>query len=353
MAPPRNAADPTAARPTRTRERQGRARLAATALLGALIVVVGAACDSAAPTRSPIETVPADARVVWSIDIRALVADEDVVSLYGQIPREPDDPATFAEFVEEAENMAGVGVGDVSEVVYFVAGDLAAISDDAGKYGFLATGNFDSGEMFAAIEAEAEGETERTQYGGHELLTDVSGETTFTVIDGMYVSGSLDAVHDVIDVAEGEAEALSGTLLDRLDAMEDSWVQLAADVGEDATDLADGVRDALPVDLGLEDTEGFALSVGKQGDDFSAVLTVTYTSPAEAAEAAEVIEALVTLYEAFGAAESDDPLAGLLDELQVESAGSDMSVSLALSVEQVEDLLSLLADSPEATGSES
>ena len=351
MAPPRNAADPTAARPTRTRERQGRARLAAMALSGALIVVVGAACDSAAPTRSPIETVPADARVVWSIDVRALVADEDVASLYGQIPREADDPATFAEFVEEAENMAGVGVGDVSEVVYFVAGDLAAISDDAGKYGFLATGNFDREDVFVAIEAE--GETERTQYGGHELLTDVSGETTFTVIDGMYVSGSLDAVHDVIDVAEGEAEALSGTLLDRLDAMEDSWVQLAADVGEDATDLADGVRDALPVDLGLEDTEGFALSVGKQGDDFSAVLTVTYTSPAEAAEAAEVIEALVTLYEAFGAAESDDPLAGLLDELQVESAGSDMSVSLALSVEQVEDLLGLLADSPEATGSES
>ena len=346
MAPPRNAAGPTAAGPTRTRERQGRARLAATALSGALIMVVGAACDSAAPTRTPIETVPADARVVWSIDVGALVADEDVASLYGVIPREADDPATFAEFVEEAENMAGVGVGDVSEVVYFVAGDLAAISDDAGKHGFLATGDF-------AIEAEAEGETERTQYGGHELLTDVSGETTFTVIDGMYVSGALDAVHDVIDVAEGEAEALSGALLDRLDAMEDSWVQLAADVGEDATDLADGVRDALPVDLGLEDTEGFALSVGKQGDDFSAVLTVTYTSPAEAAEAAEVIEALVTLYEAFGAAESDDSLAGLLDELQVESAGSDMSVSLALSVEQVEDLLGLLVDSPETTGSES
>ena len=74
---------------------------------------------------------------------------------------------------------------------------------------------------------------------------------------------------------------------------------------------------------------------------------------AEATEAAEVIEALVTLSEAFGAAELDDSLAGLLDELQVESAGNDMSVSLALSVEQVEDLLDLLVDSPEAIGSES
>ena len=351
MAPPRNAAGPTAAGPTRTRERQGRARLAATALSGALIVFVGAACDRAAPTRTPIETVPADARVVWSIDVRALLADEDVASLYGRIPREPDDPATFAEFVEATENMAGVGVGDVSEVVYFVAGDLADIGEDAGKYGFLATGDFDREDVFAAIEAE--GEAERTQYGGHELLTDVSGEMTFTVIDGMYVSGSLDAVHDVIDVAEGEAEALSGTLLDQLDAMEDSWVQLAADVGASAIDLADGVRDVLPIDLGLESTEGFGLSVGKQGDDFSAVLTVTYASQAEAAEAADVIEALVTLSEAFGAAELDDSLAGLLDELQVESAGNDMSVSLALSVEQVEDLLDLFVDSPEAIGSES
>ena len=120
-----------------------------------------------------------------------------------------------------------------------------------------------------------------------------------------------------------------------------------------AIDLADGVRDVLPIDLGLESTEGFGLSVGKQGDDFSAVLTVTYASRAEAAEAADVIEALVTLSEAFGAAELDDSLAGLLDELQVESAGNDMSVSLALSVEQVEDLLDLLVDSPEAIGSES
>ena len=351
MAPPRNAAGPTATGPTRTRERQGRARLAATALSGALIVFVGAACDRAAPTRTPIETVPADARVVWSIDVRALVADEDVASLYGRIPREPDDPATFAEFVEATENMAGVGVGDVSEVVYFVAGDLADIGENAGKYGFLATGDFDRDEVFAAIEAEA-GETERMQYGGHDLLTDVSGEMTFTVIDGMYVTGSLDAVHDVIDVAEGEAEALSGTLLDQLDAMEDSWVQLAADVGASASDLADGVGDVLPIDLGLESTEGFGLSVGKQGDDFSAVLTVTYASRAEAAEAADVIEALVTLSEAFGAAESDDPLAGVLDELQVESSGNDMSVSLTLSVEQVEDLLGSLVDSPEATGSE-
>ena len=205
--------------------------------------------------------------------------------------------------------------------------------------------------MFAAIEAE--GEAERTQYGGHELLTDVSGETTFTVIDGMYVSGSLDAVHDVIDVAEGEAEALGGTLLDRLEAMEDSWVQLAADVGESASDLADGVENVLPIDLGLESIEGLGLSVGKQRDDFSAVLTVTYASRAEAAEAADVIEALVTLSEAFGAAELGDSLAGLLDELQVESAGNDMSVSLALSVEQVEGLLDLLVDSPEAIGSES
>ena len=353
MAPLRNSAGPTAAGLTRTRERQGRARLAATALSGALIVFVGAACDRAAPTRTPIETVPADARVVWSIDVRALLADEDMASLYSRIPREPDDPATFAEFVEATENMAGVGEGDVSEVVYFVAGDLAAISEDAGKFGLLATGDFDRGEVFAAIEAEAEGGTERMQYGGHELLTDVSGEMTFTVIDGMYVSGSLDAVHDVIDVAEGEAEALSGTLLDQLDAMEDSWVRLAADVGASAIDLADGVEDVLPIDLGLESTEGFGLSVGKQGDDFSAVLTVTHASTAQATEAAEVIEALVTLSEAFGAAELDDSLVGLLDELQVESAGNDMSVSLALSVEQVKDLLDLFVDSPEAIGSES
>ncbi len=352
MAPPWNAAGPTAAGPTRTRERQGRARLATTALLGALIAVVGAACDSPAPSRSPIEIVPADAAVVGFIDVRALVADEDVASLYDRIPREPEDPATFAEFLEEIESEAGVAVDDVSEVVYFFSGDLAALDDDAAKYGFLAAGAFDREEVFAAIEAGTEGQTERTQYGGHELLTNDYDETAFTVIDGTFVSGSLDAVHDVIDVAEGEAEALSGPLLDRLDAMEDSWVKLAADAGEDAADLTDGMEDALPVDLGLEDAEGLALSIGKQGDDFSAVLTVTYPNPEAAAEAAEVIEALVTLYKAFGAAESDDPLAALLDELQVESADNDMSVSLALSVEQVEDLLGLLVDSPEATGSE-
>jgi hypothetical protein len=169
---------------------------------------------------------------------------------------------------------------------------------------------------------------------------------SIAIVDGAAVIGTPDAVRGVIDVDQGDADALSGDLLTFYDDLGDVWGKFAVTIPDSAKEDLDGLAGediGLPVDLGaLLDIEAVGVSADKDDSDGVLRVLLRYATEAQATEAEDMIDSLLTLVTMFG---GDDPALDALDKLNVSVDGTDLVIEVREDIEAAKEQLRQLIES--------
>lgn len=300
-----------------------------------ILGLIAAACGSSDSTKA-IDLVPAQSNALGSIDLAQVLSDADVQAGYEMIAAANDDaPATFEELLALGVEEVGVDLKGFQEIVFF--GELEGA--DADFAGVMASGSPPQEEIFEALLAVEGNDLVTAEYGGQSLLLSGEDESATTVLGGVLVLGSVNAVHAVVDVFNGDADALEGDLLDAYDELGDVWVKVVLDVPAGATDdlMGDGGDIGLPIDLGgILDIERVTVVADRNGEDGVLAVTLVYATDEEAANTAETLDALLTLASSF----SDDPqLDSLTEMLSITSTEESVELEIRQTIQEILDSL--------------
>jgi hypothetical protein len=202
--------------------------------------------DQRAPAAS---AVPARAQMIASYDT-GMITDpttQAVANAYLRqvIPEDSEQPRTVEGYLEEARGVASaqsnLSLAAVSGATMFVEYPEMESMMGAGAtrqptpyVGVLVESAWSEDDVVSLLERSASAEVDEETYKGTTLYTSTSSETT--VAFGKYgenrwVLGTIAAAKDAIDVAEGDAEPVSGQLKTAYEGTaDDGYVRFAATV---------------------------------------------------------------------------------------------------------------------------
>lgn len=326
-------------------------RVLAVALL-AVMSVLAAACGTAV-AGDPTGLVPARANLVGSADLPEILSDEDVGEFYSIIAEangDPEMPQTLEELLAFAEEQTCLDLTTLGEAIIFAeisdfeSADLDSQQEE-GYFGLIAAGAPDG--LFEKVQESAPNEFDETEYKGVALLESTDDSMAIAIVDGAAVVGTLDAVRGVIDVDQGDADALSGDLLAFYDSIGDVWGKVVLTVPAEAKAELDGMAGeemGLPVDVSaLLDVEAIGISGDKQDNDGVLRVVLRYATEQQVTEAEGMINSLLTLVKMFA---GDDPALDALDKLDISVAGTDLTIEVREDIEAAkEQLRQLIASS--------
>ena len=194
--------------------------------------------------------IPARSNVVMSMSFDALLEDDAIRSavnsgLSNGAPEDSMVPTSVSEAFQMAEEQAGVDPRNLNEVVLF--GESSDEDGEESEYvGWLAYTDWSQSELQTLIEEESEGDITTEEYEGTTVyVTDDMDDTTERVAilsDGTIVLGREGATNDVIDIRNGNGDAISGDILSAWNATTGDYATFAVDITPE--DLPDGQAEA-------------------------------------------------------------------------------------------------------------
>lgn len=198
----------------------------------------------------PAADIPARSNVAMSMSFDAILEDEAIrgavnSALSKQATEESMIPASVSEAFDMAEQQAGVDPRKLNEVVLF--GESSGDSGEESDYvGWLTYTDWSQSKLQALIEEESQGEMTTEEYEGTTVYvtedTDDTTERVAILSDGTIVLGRAGATNDVIDLRNGNGEAISGDLLSAWDATSGDYVTFAMNINPE--DLPEGQAEA-------------------------------------------------------------------------------------------------------------
>lgn len=315
----------------------------------AVAVTLGVTLGTSEPTPTPTPTpeaeaeelVPSDANFIASIWINTILTDEDLITAYNEASKEPDIPETVDEALEEVEDEFGIDLRDFLEGVVF--GDTE--SDD--YFGAIIEGTFDPEALIESIEEAIGEEMAISTYKGYQIYTMPVEDEAVAICflsDDTVAIGHAGAVKDVIDVKEGDAEPLSGPIVEVYDSLGDVWIKGAVELPEEAMGeflgeiLEDGEITGLEA---FEDLEVVGFRLDKEGENISLQIKLYFSNAESAADAEDVISSMIILLPLMS---PDIPpeIADLLKELSISRSYSWLTITLEITVDEIEELMEAL-----------
>ena len=302
------------------------------------VLALASACGGGSSSDSEGGKVPARTNILLSIRLGDTLGDSDLIGLINSVVTPLGENAALDQALDEIMEEAGFDPRAVTRALLF--GDL----ESDGYFGIFIEGSIDHNSLLSALEMD-QGPLVKEEYKGQELHTGPDGETTVAFLDsGEILIGSPETVRDTIDVMEGEAEALVGSLLDAFEDLEESLVRMSITIPAGILS-EEGLLDGAPfpgfnLDLFTE-VQTIGLTFDKEGDGLSFSVALGYPDEEGAAGVVEAFEGLVTVFGAF----SDDPeLASLLDEIEISSSGSSATISYDATIDEVTAALESLGE---------
>jgi hypothetical protein len=299
-----------------------------------------------------VDSVPADADVVMSVDVQGMLSDSTNEELANGVMG-IDDTASGAQNLGEAlddiENDTGLDPRKADRMIAFGQTE----SQDAGNnYGAaLISGEWTEDEIVDAIEEDGDTTLEEDEYGGKTVYVQESefGSDSWLGIlgDGRYVVGTEDAVKDAIDVDTGEADALSGELRTAYDDTRDGYVRFAMTVPtDDIPTEAVGRQTNLNAEAftSLNTVSGAYYT---DGDTVGLSMSMASGSEDDATDVYDVTNGAVSL--ARGATDNDE-IKSALQDVEVEQDGSTVTVTYSNTAEAIVDLFEALSEMGGPTG---
>ncbi|MCJ7523339.1 MAG: hypothetical protein MUP21_14135 [Dehalococcoidia bacterium] len=297
---------------------------------------------------------PQKADTVGLLELGRILTDRDIIDLYDKLPKEAGDPETFDEAMDQATEESGIDPRSFKDILFFA--DTSAGTGDSSYFGAIVTGTFDKDGIISAIEGAGEISLNTTEYKGYDIYGDIEQTSALAFLnDNTLVVGSLEAVMDVIDVEVGDEPALSGEVADTYASFGNILIKMASNISSDMVeDAVNQITELLPVPIDLSslvNIDTAELTVDKENQSLNLDLVLCFTDNASAKGVKGLVtlaKAMINMFEVpeqgpggFPIPEgSQTVLSGLLSKLEVEVIDECLTISLNMTFDEIEDLLS-------------
>lgn len=312
--------------------------------------------DSGGKSITPIKLVPQKANLIAFVDLDTLLNDDDLAGLYDEVPKEPGDPQTLQEALDElgVNFKEGVVFGDLSEPPDMrvpESGDLSDLPTDTGYFGIIVKGTFEQTEFIEGLEKLGEEQLSTTDYNGYTVYTAPSEDVAIAFLgtDGIAI-GQMQPVKDVIDVNEG-ASPISGKVLDTYNDLGSALLKLAMTVPPELLEEGLGAggdegAGMMGMDLSaiFDGIQTVGLTVDKQGDSMPIAISICFDNDESAGGLKSMLDGLLGMMGVGGMPEGSEAALDMLDSLNINQDGSCVKIDITLTTEMIEDMAGSLGD---------
>ena len=264
-------------------------------LVVALMLATAAGCK--APELTAIELIPQDANLIATIQVSKIINDQDLRNAYDKAKKEPGQPQTVEEALNEVVKETGIDLREFTQAVIFA--DVATLGE-TGYLGVIVEGTFDEKQFIGNIEEEAGEEFTTTEYKGYKLYIDEKEEFGIAFLsDRMLVLGTTKAVKDAIDVSKGDRRQVSGIILDTYNRLGDALIKFAFELPEEARKslTEEPIPGEIPISLepfANIDILGFALN--KEAETITIQINSYFLSTDSAEDAKDIISGAISFF---------------------------------------------------------
>jgi hypothetical protein len=310
----------------------------ATLMVLPLIIMVG--CGSGGGSANPIELVPQRADLVGMVDLSSILSDNDFAGIYDRLPKKSQDPQTLSDALDSVKEQIGIDLRHFGEGVFF--GNVSESGDNGGYFGFIVRGDFSRDDLISAIETRAGIKLSIIEYKGYEIYTNGNETSALSFLSNeMLVIGGMVPVKDVIEVKEGDRAALSGEVLDTYNELGNALVKVASVIPESRRGVLPSLSDGSSIDLSsFADVEKGGLVLAKEGQTISLKVKLYFTNSKSAESAGRLVSLAQIFTDMLPIPEQGRALVPeLLKKLEVNTSGTLLTISIEMTVSEIEDMI--------------
>lgn len=308
-------------------------------VLGLVLVVAGTVgCGVREP--GIMELIPQGANLIASIHVGKIANDPDLRNAYNTMEKDPVQPSTFEEALDELVEEIGIDLRDFSQAVVFA--DISTM-EQADYIAVIAEGTFDEMQLIDDIQLRTGENFTTSDHRGYRIYSDEREDIAIAFLsDSMLVFGAMAAVRHTIDVSEGDREQVSGALLDTYNGLGDALVKLAVELPEEV--LGAFSEEMIPGDIPISlelfadiDILGFAFD--KDAETIAIQVSAHFLSADSARDAGDALSGVISLFK--GIAEAPE-LKELLGNIEVSATGSNVIIAFEATISELEHLAETL-----------
>ena len=300
--------------------------------------------NSSGGALNPIALVPAKSNLVVRADLSRILQDKDTTGIYDKVPKNASYPQTFDDALNLIKDQYNIDLKSLQEGIVFA--DVSQSTNEGNYSGVIVKGTFNKNDLIAAIQSFSGMEWSIINYRDYDIYSNEIDDTAFTfVADNTLVIGTIQPVKDVIDVKKGDAEALSGEVLDTYNKLGNALIKAALAVPPGAAEgnLGQSASQILGNLSAFDKVKTVGMTVSKT--DQSVALNVKLCcADSDSAQSIEdsinhLIGFMGLIMSMSGEQQQNEALDTLLNNVEVSRSDSCVNVSLSLTVAEIEDLI--------------
>ncbi len=194
-------------------------------LLLAVFPLAGCSNSSVVVT-DPIKLVPDKANLIGLVDITSILQNGNLTGIYDTVPKDTSYPQTFYDALSKLKDEYNIDLMGFQEGLFFA--EVSGSGDQGNYSGVIIEGTFNESDLISAIQSVSGTELSTITYKDYKIYTDELQESAIAFLNAnTLVIGEMQPVKDVIDVKVGDAEALSGEVLDTYNQLGNALIKLA------------------------------------------------------------------------------------------------------------------------------
>lgn len=302
-----------------------------------LILMLATAVGCGAAELNAIELVPQDANLIANIQISKIINDQDLRDAYEEAEKEPGQPQTIEEALNDLVRESGIDLSDFSQAVIFA--DVTTIAQ-ADYVAIIIEGTVNEGQFIGNIEEETGEEFSTSDYKGYKLYIDEKDEFGIAFLsDRMLILGTPKAIKDAIDVSKGVREQISGTIVDTYNRLGDALIKVAFALPEEAVGALseEPVPGEIPISLeSFADIDILGFALNKEAETVTIQINPHFLSTDSAEDAKDTLSGAISLFK--GTLEVPE-IKELLGKIEVTVTDSWMMIAFELTLSEIERLM--------------
>lgn len=303
----------------------------------ALVLAAVPGCSAPEIELTAMELVPQRANMIADIQVSRIIDDPDLKKAYADFEKEPDQPQTFDEAMQQMIDETGIDLRDIDRILVFA--DIAAL-EQTDYVGLIAEGDFDEEQLINNIEGQTGEKFTTGEYKGYKLYQEAVEEYSIVFLsDKILLAGTTKAIEDAIDVSKGIRDQASGTVIDTYNRLGDSLVKAVFEIPE----VARGALTEEPVlgefPLSMEsfaDIDILGLAFDKETGTITIEITPHFLSTDSAQDARDTISGAIIMLR--GTLEIPE-LKELLGKIEVSLSDSWLTIVMEITQAEIEQLM--------------
>ena len=299
-----------------------------------LVLATTMGCEVSEP--GVMELIPQGANLIASIQVSKIINDSDLRDAYNTMEKDPRDPPTFEELLNELVEGIGIDLRDFSQAVVFA--DISTV-EQVDYIAVIAEGTFDEEQLIDDIQLIVGEEFTASDHRGYKIYSDEREDIAIAFLsNSMLVFGAMAAVRHTIDVSEGDREQVSGVLLDTYNGLGDALVKLAVELPEEVLGAfsEEMIPGDIPISLELfADIDIFGFAFNKDAETIAIQVSAHFLSADSARNAKDALSGVISLFKGITEAPA---LKELLGNIEVGVTGSNVIIAFEATISELEHL---------------